>query len=166
MSRALLLVSLVAVVACQDPVSSSPVVAMPSPLMAVSAPEVTSEWVELQPATIVGQCTNEAITISGRIHVVTKIWQGADLLRIQSHTNINIAAVGLSSGRAYRYQSVGHSDHEIDLTTSEATARSVFHFQLISQGAAPNYYLTMNATYHFSSAGVEIIPGKWETVCR
>ena len=52
------------------------------------------------------------------------------------------------------------------LGTPDGTAEQVFHMNLISQGAAPNSYITMNGTFIFSASGVQFIPRKLEFVCR
>ena len=166
MSRSILLVSLVAVVACRDPVSSDPLASMPSVHMAVAAPEISNVHMPLVPATIVGPCTGEPITISGELHVVAKSWQVADSIRIQTHLNLNVAGVGVATGRKYRLQQITNADQEFVLGTPDGSAHQVFHLHLISQGAVPNWYVTMNGSYEFSAAGVEFVPRKWETVCQ
>jgi hypothetical protein len=162
----MLLVSLVAVAACRDPVSSSPLASMPTAHMAAAAaPQMTNVRTPLLPETIFGPCTGEPITISGELHVASKIWQDGDAVRIQSHLNLNAAGIGLS-GRKYLFQQITNTDQEFVFGTPNISAHQVFHLQVISQGKALNWYVTMNGSYESSAAGFEFIPRKWETVCQ
>ncbi len=162
---ALLLVSLVAVAACRDPVSSSPVVQRPSVLMAVSAPEITNYRLPLEPITIVFSCADEPIVVSGELHTLVKVWNTSESLRIQGHTNLNLAGIGVSTGRKYRLQQINSTIQEF-VQGGPATGQQVFHLHLISQGAASNWYVTMNGTFTFDASGIVFIRQKWETVCR
>jgi len=166
MSRAVLLASVVALAACRDPVSIAPAVSTRSPAMAVSAPELGNYRVPYPPTTIAGPCTGEAIALSGEFHIVTKVWQTGDALRIQGHTNVNVAGIGLSTGRKYRFHQITNADQEFVLSTPNGSAHQVFHLYIISQGAAPNWSVTMNGEFQFSAGGVEFIPQKSEAVCR
>ena len=166
MPRVVLLASVVALVACRDPLSISPVVSTRSAVMAVSAPEIGNYRIPYPPGTIVGPCTGEPIALSGEIHVVTKIWQTGDAVRIQGHINLNVAGIGLSTGRKYRFHQITNSDQEFVINTPNGSARQVFHLYIISQGAAPNWSVTMNGEFQFSAGGVEFISRKSEAVCR
>ena len=165
MIRALLAV-LVTVIGCRDPVSSSPVTSPRAPLMAVSAPEIESFRLPYPSITIVGPCTGEEIALSGEFHIVTKVWRSGDSFRLQGHTNLNVAGIGLSTGRSYRLQQITNSDQEFELGTSDAIAHQIFHLHVIAQGAAANWYVTMNGEFRFSAGGFEFTPRKWETVCQ
>lgn len=166
MTRSALLLTLLTAIACRDPVSSSPIVSTPSALFAVSAPEIDNVRIPYPATTIVGTCTGEAISLSGEIHITTKIWRTGDSFRIQGHINLNVAGIGLSSGRTYRFLQVTNNDQEFELGSPDGTARQTFHVYVISQGSASNFYVTMNGEFRFSASGVEFIPRKAETICQ
>ena len=163
---ALLLVSLLAAVACQDPVSSAPVVSTPRAVMAVSAPEVTNYRFSIGPITSVAQCTAEPIVVSGEVHTLIKIWNTSESFRIQGHHNANLTGIGLSTGRKYQLLQTDNAIQEFDQNSPNGIAEQVFHFHVISQGKAANFSYAMNGTFIFSAGGVEFIPRKVEAVCQ
>ena len=137
-----------------------------SALMAVSAPVVNNFRVLYPATTLFGWCTGEAIVVSGELHVVITSWIGDETVRQRGHTNVKLAGIGLSTGRKYQLQEIANTDQEFSFTTPDATAEQVYHFNLISQGAAANAYITLNGTFRFSAGGVEFTPRKSEVVCR
>jgi len=167
-------VAALALVGCDVSSTIAPITSRPRdvsatfPLAAVSAREITTYNFRLPfgPITIFGWCTGEAIVVSGDLHISGTTWIGDESVRFRGHTNLNLAGIGVSTGRRYELQQITNSDQEFDVGTPDGTAQQVFHVQLISQGAAPNMYVTLNGTLRFSADGVEFIPRKSEDVCR
>jgi hypothetical protein len=161
-----MLVSLLAMVACRDPVSSAPVVSTPPALMAVSAPEVINYRFSVGPITTVAQCTGEPIVVSGEVHTLVKIWNTPESFRIQGHNNSNLSGIGLSTGRKYLLLQTNNAIQEFEQNGPNGIAQQVFHFHVITQGKEANFSYTMNGTFIFSAGGVEFIPRKVEAVCQ
>jgi len=163
MPRASLLIVLFAALACQDPISPAPVVATGSPLMARSAPQMFNERVPV--SFILGSCTGEAVSVSGEVHFVTKVWNTAEEFHAMFHQNTNIVGVGLSTGLQYRFLETDNSDYEFAWATGNGEQHLVTNLKVIAPGAASDWRLTMHGTYVYDQAGVRFIPRRWESVC-
>jgi hypothetical protein len=164
MPRTPLLIALLAVVACQDPMSPPPLVA-PAPLMArsASAPQMYNEHVPI--SMIVGSCTGEAINVSGDAHSVTKVWNTAEEFRALIHRNTNIAGVGLTTGSEYRFLETVTSDYELTWSTGNGEQHLVINLKVIAPGDASDWRLTMHGTYVFEQGVPRFIPRRLESVC-
>ena len=160
-----MLSAVLALAACQDPLSSGPVSPRAQQIQS-AAPTLYNDHIPVA-FTAYSFCTGESFDVSGEIHVTTKIWYDADRLRIQGHINLNLAGIGLSTGLRLRLQQITNSDFTSEWTSGIAEANQVFMLRVISQTSSPNAYLTMNGTFLFDPVGgVQVIPKKWEFVCR
>jgi hypothetical protein len=165
MTRAAVVVVALALAGCADsrPVLSSALVGV-EPLLA--KPEYSSQWTPLS-FTVFNSCSGESIAVAGSAHLTTRIWNEGDRIRIRGHTNINLAGVGLTSGRGYRLVQLTNTDVEMDVTSGATTTEQVHHLSMISGGSLPNARVTMNGTLVLDPAGnSSIIPKRWEVTCR
>jgi hypothetical protein len=166
MPRIPLLIALLAVVACQDPMSPAPaVVTARAPLTArsASAPQIYTERVPI--SMIIGSCTGEAISVSGEVHSVTQVWNTAEEFRALVHRNTNIVAVGLSTGSLYRFLETLTSDYELTWSTGDGEQHLVINLKVIAPGAASDWRLTMHGTYVYDQGVPRFIPRRLESMC-
>jgi hypothetical protein len=140
---------------------------MPSRLY--SAGRFTEKYNQIIPTGFLtfGPCTGEEIQVTGTLHVVTMVENNVDQVRAKTHLNTNLEGVGRSSGLRYRLQQITNSNFEMAWASGAYEQDQIFHMNVISSTAAPNFYLTMNATARWDPiTGFEFVPKKWETVCR
>ncbi|HEX4935674.1 MAG TPA: hypothetical protein VFV33_20985, partial [Gemmatimonadaceae bacterium] len=118
--------------ACQDALPTAPVAAEAEPLAGYGAP--VDKTVQQVPVSLVttGPCLLETLVVQGTLHVTTTVWAAGDRLRIKSHLNGNLAAVGLTTGLPYRYQQVTNTDLELDTSTGASESDQVFLFRVLS----------------------------------
>jgi len=137
------------------------------PLLQTGAPTSKTNTSSALNYSFFSSCTGEFLLVTGTLHVVSTTWNDSDRLRIQSHINVNLAATGLTTGQSYRLLQISNQKFEASWHTGVAEADQVFVFKVISITDAPNFYLTMNGTWHYGANGsVTIEPKKWETECR
>ena len=165
MTRAPLLIALLAVTACQDPMSPAAVVAASAPLMArsASAPQMYNERVPI--SMIVGSCTGEPISVSGEVHSVTQVWNTAEEFRALGHQNMNIVGIGLSTGSEYRFLQTLMSDYELTWSTGNGVQHLVINLKVIAPGEASDWRMTMHGTYVYEQGVPRFIPRRLESVC-
>jgi hypothetical protein len=163
MPRAPLLIGLLAALACHDPVSTEPVVALGSPLMARSAPQVFNEHFPV--SFTLFACTGEQVSVSGEAHSVIKVWVTPEEFRTTSHLNLNIVGVGLSTGLQYRFLETANTDYELTRSTGNVIQQVVSKLKAIAPGSASDWHLTMHGTYVYETGVWRFIPRRWESVC-
>jgi hypothetical protein len=96
-------------------------------------------------------CTREHFQVSGTVHTIVTGRIGKDgVIRLSSHSNSQgMGGRGVESGRQYRFISLTPHDHSTQ-ETSEPVWRdnrwemeSRLMWQVVSQGAANNFYVTL-----------------------
>lgn len=166
MKRSGLIAVILSVTGCQEhSLPVSPVGQVP--LLQTGAPTSRTNMVVSLNYSFFSSCTGEFLLVTGKLHVVTTVWNNSDQLRIQSHLNANLAAKGLTSGLNYRLLQITNQQYESSWNTGTAESDHVFIFMVTSATAAQNFSLTMNGTWRYGANGsVTIEPKKWESVCR
>lgn len=116
---------------------------------------------------IFNDCTGESINVTGSAHLTTRVWTEGDRVFIRGHINMNLAGVGVLSGRQYRLHQNSNSMLVSDVTTGASVTDQVYHLSLISSGRMPNAVVTMNGTVLLDPAGNSfVIPKKWIATCK
>lgn len=121
-------------------------------------------------------CTREPIDVSGTFHITVTATVTDGEIRLKSHQNSQgMGGRGVYSGRLYRFISVSPHDHSEQETTSPVWTengwemQSGFTWQVVSQGAADNFYSTLKYTIIYDPDDPErsgFTYDKWESGCR
>lgn len=154
LSRAIVLLVIFGLVACERPTAPVPVskVAARGPSFDNSTIK-DNETIDLS-GVIVSPCTGEEVAFQGTGHVVATITPNADgSFTVSAHFNTqSVSGVGLETGTKYQLSQVSNEDQTVnsDQTSGSAVVRT--QFRIISDGSLDNFLLDSNLTFTFPPA--------------
>jgi hypothetical protein len=151
---------------CSDGFRDVPTAPSDVDLAPDAAVVMDNQWLTIS-SSVLNTCVGETMLVSGKVHITSRIFSGANGLRIRGHTNLSIEGIGLVTGARYLFQQITNSDFEEDLTSGSSESTQVFHLNVISTNGAPDSFATVNGTtIFFAGGGSQFIPKRWEFFCR
>ena len=150
MSRLIVLVGLLALAACEQPLAPAPRPDQSvAPVMSRRADSVIKQDTTLAiGGTIEDPCTNESIALSGSIHVVSRTRETAEGATIHSrlHTE-HVIGVGLVTGTKYRFIESMRETETVVFVTDSTSGKVTIHERIISRDELENYFADIVFTF-------------------
>ena len=138
---------------------------------ALAAPLMAEQLVQMDtPVEMVvssNPCTNQAIALSGKVHVLMNITTNGNSVHIQIHTNTqDVTGTGLVDG--LKYNLVNGGTYNININGAQQMEMMMnCDYDLISQGSAPNQRVRMMVHFTIDANGnptAEFVKGS--SVCK
>ncbi|HKW48543.1 MAG TPA: hypothetical protein VJN70_13935 [Gemmatimonadaceae bacterium] len=157
MSRPIVLVGLVMLAACEQPLAPAPRLEQSvAPVMSRAADPVTTirrdTTLSVDGTTVVDQCTNESIVLSGSIHVMSTIEETANGATLHSrlHTK-HVTGVGLVTGTNYRFIESMRETETVVFVPSSGSGEVAIHTRIISLDGLENSFADIVFTFTLPS---------------
>ncbi|HEY2377724.1 MAG TPA: hypothetical protein VGH98_17255 [Gemmatimonadaceae bacterium] len=151
MTRTIVLIALLALAACEQPVTPFQPQRPAVPVLSNNDDQLIRQNVKLEiTGTIDSPCTGETIAFDGSSHIVSTLEQDADGATLNYHFNTQgVSGVGLVSGTKYQIIQVMNEDESAVFIPSNGSGDVTVHERIISNGSQDNVLADIVYTFTF-----------------
>jgi hypothetical protein len=161
--KKLVLLGLLGSLACGTDVPTQPAMDDPEPQFT----KVQNDWIDYTGYSWWNECTNEAMTTSGRYHYVyTRTEDGNGGWHYSSHINLNMQVVGETSGDVYKWRYNSNDHWNVNGNNPQETTSSAGRYVFRSKTGHQMVYTWKNRFTVNANGDVKVSFSDFGVTCK